>query len=177
MKVLWRFIGWATVLAVPCWAMADGYHWLLARAVEGTLALVGQRVTLDKLDVLAPNDLGFFVAMCLSTVSVPMRRRRRAVLVGLPILIVLEVVISSIAVMWALVQTVDPNSPQALGTLRDRAMATLPWVIAPAVWLAMLGATALPAEGPLGRRPEPSPEEKRPGRPDGRRASRKATSR
>ena len=174
-----RFLGWATVLALPCVLVADTYHRGLAEVASRMLSLFGQGATLYQVpqlvpsdlfvlgqdgrwiqvEVLAPTDLGFFFAMCMASRRVSPLARLRSLAIGLPVLMAIETL--TLALYGASVAFVGTDGNR-VASLRDSVMATLPWVSAPAVWLALLGPWELPAgrrrrcETAGGPRPEPS---------------------
>jgi hypothetical protein len=144
MKWLGRFILWSTLLAIPCWLISHGYQRALARAASLVFAACGQTVAIDDIEVMAPFDLGIFAAMCLASLTAPWLARRRALLVGVPILVALEVltVVLGIAVYMVWPQ----NSKQLEASLRltGYLIESIPWVSATVVWLLLLGAWELP---------------------------------
>jgi hypothetical protein len=92
---------------------------------------------------MAPFDLAIFAAMCLASRAAPWPMRRRALLIGLPALIALEVVTVAAGIGISLL---GPQSgPRLDATLRvtGLVMETVPWVGAVAVWLFLLGAWEL----------------------------------
>lgn len=143
MKWLLRFLLWATLLAVPCTFVSDGYQRGLAQLAMAVFTAVGQGVQIEDVQVMAPFDLSIFAAMCLASVSAPWRARRRAIAIGLPALVGLEVltVVAGIAVymIW-------PQESRELETslrLTGHVIETIPWVSAAVVWLLLLGAWEL----------------------------------
>jgi hypothetical protein len=92
---------------------------------------------------MAPADLAIFAAMCLASTSAPWPARRRALAIGLPALVGIEVatVVAGVGVsmMW------PEKSPQLETSLRltGYVIETIPWVSAAVVWLLLLGAWEL----------------------------------
>src|SRR5262249_12582073 len=115
-------------------------------------------VAIDEVQVMAPFDLAIFAAMCLASLSAPWPARRRALVIGVPALIGVEVltVVAGVAVSvpW------PENSPQLEASLRltGYVIETVPWVSAALVWLLLLGAWEL--------RMLPEPVPRRGARPD-----------
>jgi hypothetical protein len=155
-KWLLRFLLWATLLSIPCALVTHAWQRGLARAAMVVLAAVGQGVEIEEVQVMAPFDLAIFAAMCLASLKAPWAARRRALLVGLPAIVAIEVlaVVAGIGVtlMW------PENSPQLTASLRLMAnlIETVPWVGAALVWLLLLGAWEIrflpePARGGGGR--------------------------
>jgi hypothetical protein len=179
--VIWliRFLGWATVLALPCVLVADSYHRGLAEVVSRLLSLFGLGATLyqvpqyapsdlfvlghegrlSQVEVLAPTDLGFFVAMCMASRRASALTRLRSLAIGIPVLMAIETLTLA---LYGASATFAGTDGSRVVSLRDGVMATLPWVSAPAVWLALLGPWELPAgrrrrrETVGGPGPEPS---------------------
>ena len=153
MKWLLRFLLWATLLAVPCTFVSDGYQRGLAQLAMGVFAAVGQGVQIEDVQVMAPFDLAIFAAMCLASLAAPWAARRRALAVGLPALMGLEVLT---VVAGIVVYMVWPEESRELATslrLTGYVIETIPWVSAAMVWLLLLGAWELrmplaPARGP-----------------------------
>jgi len=139
-KWLLRFLLWATLLSVPCAFVSHAWQRGLARAAMTILSVVGQGVEIDEVQVMAPFDLAIFAAMCLASLGAPWTARRRALLIGLPALVAIEVlaVVAAIGVtlLW------PENSPQLEASLRLTAslIETVPWVGAALMWLLLLGA-------------------------------------
>jgi predicted membrane channel-forming protein YqfA (hemolysin III family) len=142
-KWLLRFLLWATLLSVPCFFVSHAWQRGLARVAMAVLALVGQGVEIEDVQVMAPFDLAIFVAMCLASVAAPWAVRRRALLIGLPALAAVEAltVVAGIGVnlLW------PEGSPQLDTGMRltSNVIETVPWVSAAVVWLLLLGAWEL----------------------------------
>ena len=143
MKWLLRFLLWATLLSAPALLVSGAWQRGLAQIARAALTVLGQDVLIEDVQVMAPLDLAIFVAMCLATTAAPWRERRRALAIGLPTLVGIEVaaVVAGVGVtlMW------PENSPQLATSLRLTAyvIETVPWVSAAAVWLVLLGAWEL----------------------------------
>ena len=143
MKWLLRFLLWATLLSVPCAFVSHGYQRGLAQVAMAVLAVFGQGVEIEDVQVMAPFDLAIFAAMCLSSLSAPWPARRRALLIGIPALAGIEVltVVAAIAVSMAW-----PEGSSGLAAslrLTGYLIETIPWVSAAVVWLLLLGAWEL----------------------------------
>ncbi len=146
MKWLLRFILWATALAVPCWFVSHAYQKALARAAAIVFSAFGQGVDIQDVEVMAPFDLGIFAAMCLASLAAPWPERRRALYVGLPLLVALEVLT---VVLGIVVYMVLPQQSKQLETslrLTGYLIESIPWVSATGVWLLLLGAWELPVD-------------------------------
>ena len=143
MKWLLWFLLWATLLSVPCTFVSRPYQRGLSRVAATVLAIAGQEVEIDDVQVMAPFDLAIFAAMCLASLSAPWAARRRALLIGLPALVGIEVIAVVLGVGVSMIW--PENSPQLEASLRlsGHVIETVPWVSAAVVWLLLLGAWEL----------------------------------
>jgi hypothetical protein len=139
MKWFVRFSVATLVLAIPCWLLSKPYQRILAATVEEILLMTGRTVKVFHLQVYAPFDLALFIAMCFASCSVPSSSRRRALLLGIPLLIVLEIVVIALAAMPVVLVRRGPGSLVA-PRLMAYAIQTLVWISGPVVWLLFLGA-------------------------------------
>jgi hypothetical protein len=145
MSWLLRVLAWATMLALPCWLVSRPYQRSLAAAAAAALAFLGVAVEVQETDLKAPFEIGVFVAMCLASTGVPSRQRLRAVAIGVPALVAMEVTAIAASV-WAVAMTGGHPGAEAM-TLRLVAygLESIPWVSAALLWLVLLGAWELPA--------------------------------
>jgi len=143
MKWLLRFLLWVTLLSVPCGFVSQAYQHALSRVAATVLAIGGQEVDIEDVQVMAPFDLAIFAAMCIASLSAPWATRRRALLIGLPVLVGIEVVTVVVGVCVSMIW--PENSPQLGASLRlsGYVIETVPWVSAAVVWLLLLGAWEL----------------------------------
>lgn len=140
-----RFAAWATLLAPICWLLYHPWQHGLAAVVNGVLTAVGMPTSLERVDVGAPFDVGLFVALCLASRRAPTRTRARALLVGVPLALALEVVFTSLSIATMVMRhsrelQVDPFM-RAGFYLTD----TIPWVSGAILWVALLGGWEMPA--------------------------------
>jgi len=153
-KLLARVLGWATLLVFPCWLVSAPYQRFLARAATAAMATVGFAWSLRSVDVFAPCDLGIFAALVLASASAPRRVRVTALLKGIPVLLVLELITAVlVCVQITLRQPPQTAAKDQLRTfliyLIDSVLLWSPLL----VWLALLGRWELAAA----RRPEVDP--------------------
>jgi len=138
-KWLLRFLLWATLLSLPCLWISHAWQHGLARAAMLAFAALGQGVEIDEVQLMAPFDLAIFAAMCLASVASPWPARRRALAIGLPALLGIEL----LTVLAAIGITLPwrENSPQLEASMRltGNLIETVPWVSAALVWLLLLG--------------------------------------
>ena len=145
MRWLLRFAALATLLAPLCWLALHPYERALAVAVSHALGLFGVQLKLGSVNVAAPFDLGLFAALCLAARRAPWRVRLRALAVGIPILMLVEIfgVASSIAIILRF--RGQPDAEETALRAGFYLSDTIPWVSAGLVWLALLGSWELPA--------------------------------
>ena len=109
MKWLLRFLLWATLLSAPAVLVSGAWQRGLAQVARAALGLLGQDVLIEDVQVMAPCDLAIFTAMCLATTA-PWRARRKALAIGLPALVGVEV---ATVVAGVVVHLVWPESSRA----------------------------------------------------------------
>ena len=139
-----RLFAWGSGLAVAAWLLGDAYRRGLAIVAMSIFSLGGQSVELQKIEVLAPSDLALFAALCLAGGKAPRRDRLRALTLGLPLLVVMDVLSVVLGVGFLMVQSVQGPAPPGIVRLVNGAMAMLPWMSAAALWLALVGFVELP---------------------------------
>lgn len=151
MKWLLRFIGWATVFAVPSFLVSGPWQRALGAIAEHVVGWVGVHIEMTEVQIMAPFDLGIYLAMCLASRRAPPGVRRMALERGGLIMVGLEVVtvVASVLLYYAMGGGIHPN-PRAL-RLTEYVIEFVPWASASTVWLAMLGAWELPLAAATGR--------------------------
>jgi hypothetical protein len=144
MSWLARFAGWSALLSAPAWLLMPAYQRALGRLASLTLRLGGLEVEFDEVMVAAPIDLALFAAMCLASLHAPRPRRFRALLMGLPLLVVGEIAVVVVVVLLSL--AAHPGAAAASHTSRAGEYLTesIPWVNAALAWLFLLGQDELP---------------------------------
>jgi hypothetical protein len=165
MKFLLLVVAWATAVFIAIWPIAHPYQHALA-AVAGKLAAPpGSSIEFEQLELFFPFDVGIYVALCLASVWAVWPRRFRALALGVPVLIALEV----IALVWAMKVLMGVMShPNASDAAVDQAMRISNAVIrvsglitASVLWFYVLGRERLSlaartwldaASSPAGRR-------------------------
>jgi hypothetical protein len=89
---------------------------------------------------MAPFDIGLFVALCLATTGSSRAERRRAILLGLPIMVAVEVAVVALGIVPTLVSgaaaTGPDSGPARLGAYT---IESVPWVSALVAWVALIG--------------------------------------
>ena len=109
------------------------------------LASFGFPVRLE-LRLQEPFNLGIYAAMCLASVRAPMRERFRALALGLPALALfgLCTVVAVIGSHRLFSGDNGAGASEAASRLALSTIETIPWISAPALWLALLGPQELP---------------------------------
>jgi len=140
-----RFLAWATLLSIPCFLLMKPYQSALAQVAMGFLSALRLPVALE-LRLQEPFNLGIYAAMCLASVRSSMRERMRALVVGVPALALfgLFTVVAVIGGYRVVTGSHGADADNATTRWILSAIETIPWVSAPALWLALLGRRELP---------------------------------
>jgi len=139
-----RFLLWGVVLTIPCWVLANPYHALLRGTVSLLLGVQLPHRAPDDIEVHATQILGVFVALCLTSVRVPLKQRLWAVALGLPALFGIELLTGLIAIQTGMLAQGSHGLPEPAMKFLDAALLAPPWVGAPVLWLLLLGRRQLP---------------------------------
>jgi len=140
----WKhFLVWAIVLSIPCWVLADAYHTGLMTATSVLLGVVLPRRPTGEIEVHAAHALGIFAAMCLASTRAPLGRRLRAILIGVPTLMGIELLTGIIAIQAQILDQTGNGLPSWVLDFLDQALSAPPWLGAPLLWLLLLGSTQL----------------------------------
>jgi hypothetical protein len=144
-RFLLMLVLWATLLFVPSWYVAHPYQRALV-TVAGALAVPGQELEFTDVEIFYPFDLGIFVALCLASLWAPWKRRGRAIGVGLPALVGVELLslVVAIRVLLGVMQpaagvTPSPADADAAYRLATGVIRVTGLIAAAAVWLYLLG--------------------------------------
>jgi hypothetical protein len=141
MKFLLLFTAWATLLFLPTWAISHPYQTGLADLAGRLIAPGG--VEFEDLELFYPIDLGIYAALCLASTWAVTRRRLTVIAIGLPVLVVVEL----LSLVWAMKPMMSlMMDPHATGTAIDQVLRFSNAIIritglvaAAAVWFALLG--------------------------------------
>ena len=145
MKAFLRFAAWATLAFFAAWLIQHPYQNALAALAVRTVALLGTEVEWQELELFFPFDLSIYAALCLASAWAPWRTRLRALALGLPVLMVIEV-LTLVAMIQLLLAS--QNLPEArfeevqrfvIGLIRLTGL-----VAAGCAWLYLLGWQQLP---------------------------------
>src|SRR2546422_9098754 len=139
MKLLLRFLGWASVLAFPCYLAMRPYQDALASIAMRIFEIAGAPARVE-VDLHEPFGLGLYAAMCLASHRSPRNIRIRALALGVPVLAALVLVAVVVFVVVNRLTTGHAGGNEgAASRFIEATLETVPWVFAPAMWLVMLG--------------------------------------
>jgi hypothetical protein len=142
-KWLLRFIGWATLFALPCFLLSGPWQRVLGSLASNLVSLAGIQVEMQEVQVMAPFDLGIYLAMCLASRTAPAIERRRAMERGGLIVVGLELVtvVAALLVFYGMGGK-GGDSPGL--RFAEHLIEFVPWASASAIWFVMLGRWELP---------------------------------
>jgi hypothetical protein len=144
MMWLARLLGWATLLAIPCFLLTTPYQHALASLAMGLLASAGAPARIE-VDLHEPFSLGLYAALCLASRSSPLRHRLRAVTLGLPALAAWGLLAVLAFVVANRLATGHAGGDGGVASrFIETMLETVPWVSAPALWFVLLGKWELP---------------------------------
>ena len=143
MKFLLLFVVWATVVFVPSWYVQHGYQGAIT-AVAGRLAAPpGSEIEFTDVEIFYPFDIGIFVGLCLASGWAAWRMRLRAIAIGLPVMMAVEVISLVIAIRVIYGAMAGGHSADASGEAAYRLATGIirvtGLIAAAAVWLVLLG--------------------------------------
>jgi hypothetical protein len=143
MKFFALFLAWATAAFLLAWFVATPYQHVLASVAGRLAAPAGTEVEWVDLELFFPYDLSVYVALCLASLWAGWRARGRALAVGIPILVLAELVALVLA-MKAMIgamsgPTVDPTRAEDVGRFATGIIRVTGLVAAAAVWIFVLG--------------------------------------
>ncbi len=156
-----RFLGFATLFAIPCYLVSGPWQRALGAIAASIVSRFGIQIEMQDLEIMAPFDLGIYLAMCLAGRRAPPLARRRALEWGAILMVLLEIVTVTGAVLLFFALQNRAHAPGAGVRLMQTVIEFVPWASATTVWLVMLGAWELPlgaaAAPPSGGRRSASP--------------------
>jgi hypothetical protein len=143
MRFLLLFVVWATLAFVPSWYAQHAYQGAIT-AMSGRLAAPrGSEIEFTDVEIFYPFDLGIFVGLCLASGWAAWRERLRAIGIGLPILIAVEVISLVVAIRVIYGAMAGGHSADAAGEAAYRFATGIirvnGLIAAAAVWLVLLG--------------------------------------
>ena len=143
MKFLLLLTLFATLLFVPAWWVQHPYQHALATVAGKIVAPPNSEIEIVDIELFYPFDISIFVALALASVWIPWRRRLRALAIGVPIMVVLELISVALAMAAILQVMSNPRATEATaeeiyrfstGIIRVTGLIT-----AAAVWYVLLG--------------------------------------
>ena len=143
MRFFGLFLAWATAAFVLAWFVATPYQHLLA-AVAGRLAApAGAQIEWVDLELFFPYDLSVYVALCAASLWASWRARGRAVAIGLPLLVLAEL-LALVVAMKAMIASMTgtaavPAQAEAVGRFATGIIRVTGLVAAAAAWMFFLG--------------------------------------
>ena len=144
MRWLARFAAWATLFAIPCWALMGPYQKGLMAATRAVLAIGGLDPEFTEATVAAPLEIGIYAALCLASRNVSSRRRTRALLLGIPALMAGDVLLCALVVVVFMLTYQHPEALRISFRVSVYLLESIPWTNACVVWLALLGRDEFP---------------------------------
>lgn len=144
MKWALRFLGFATLFAIPCYFLSGPWQRVLGSIATSVVSRLGIEIEMSDLEIMAPFDLGIYLAMCLASRRAPALARRRAIEWGSVFIVLLELatIVAAILIYFALERR--GPAPDSGTRLMQNVIEFVPWASATTVWLLMLGAWELP---------------------------------
>jgi hypothetical protein len=113
MKFLLLLTLWATLLFVPSWIVTNQYQHAVAAAAAHLVAPRGSEIELVDVELFYPFDMSVFLALCLASSWVSIRRRLRAVAIGVPVMLVIELLSVVLAMEAMLMMMASPRATPA----------------------------------------------------------------
>jgi len=147
-KWLLRFAGITALLALPCFWLSAPWQRAIGAAATFLLSRFGMPIELQDLQLMAPFDLGIFLALVFASRRAPGIARRRALEWGVPAMVALEVltVVSAVAIERGLEAL--PGTPESRFRAMQYVLEFVPWASATTLWLLLLGSWELPFTAP-----------------------------
>jgi hypothetical protein len=132
---LFRFALWATLAFIPAWLVHPGWEHALGTIGARIASPPGAELEITDLELFFPFEIGVFVALVLASTWATWRKRGITIAIGMPILIVLEVIVLS-AGLAVLLRSADAETASRFVTGLVRLGGL---VAATGVWLVLLG--------------------------------------
>jgi len=139
-----RFLGFATLFAIPAFFVSGPWQRALGQIATAVLSRFGIDIEMSEIQMMAPFDISIYLAMCLASRRAPGIARRRAIEWGIVAMVLVEIltVVSAVLAFFALAHGGAGAAPGS--RLTQQVIEFVPWASAATVWLLMLGAWELP---------------------------------
>lgn len=137
MKWTLRFLGFATLFAIPAFFLSGPWQRVLGQIATAVLSRFGIHIEMSEIQMMAPFDISIYLAMCLAS-------RRRAIEWGFIAMVLVEIftVVAAVLAFFALQHGGGGTAPGP--RLTQQVIEFVPWASAATVWLLLLGAWELP---------------------------------
>lgn len=132
---LLRFVLWATLTTVLAWWIQTPYERAIAGVAARVAAPRGSEIEILDLDVFYPYDLAVYAGLCLASAWAAWRTRGRALAIGLPALVVVEV-LALVVSFRALMNAQNPAESERWFNGIVRASGP---IASAALWMLLLG--------------------------------------
>ena len=143
MKFLLLFVAWATLSFIPSWFVSHPYQHVLAGLAAKVVSPPGSEIEFVELEIFYPYDLGIYAALCLASGWVAWKARLRAIGLGLPVLVLVELVSLVLAMKAILAVMMNPSAATAAADAAYRyatgIIRVTGLIAAAGVWLFFLG--------------------------------------
>jgi len=97
MRFLLLVTGWATVAFIPAWIVAHPYQQVIGAIAARIVSPPGSTIEFVDLEIFFPFDIAIYAALTLASTWATWPRRMRTLALGLPVMVVLEVVTLALA--------------------------------------------------------------------------------
>jgi hypothetical protein len=140
-RFLLAFALWASAAFVPAWWVSHPWQHALGALAARAVAPPGAELEMVDLQLFYPVDVAVFVALCLASAWASWPRRARALLLGVPAMILAEwlALVASMAAMLAAGGTGEAASMAGAARLADALIRATGLALAAAAWFALLG--------------------------------------
>jgi hypothetical protein len=110
MKFLLLLALLSTLLFFPAWWIQDPYEQVIATVAGKIVAPPGATLEFTDLELFFPFDLSIYLALCLASGWKPIRQRLRAIAIGTPVMVAIEVLSVALALAAMLAVMSDPRA-------------------------------------------------------------------
>ena len=135
MKFLLRFVAWATVAFCVAWVVHPPWQRVIGAIGARLASPRGTTIEVMDLELFYPFDLGVYAALCMASSWVPRGRRLRALALGTPLLVLVEILALVVAFRLLMV----PTDPDAAERTADGIIRASGLLAASGAWLYLLG--------------------------------------
>lgn len=130
-----RFLLWATLATTLAWFVQKPWERAVAGVAARLASPAGQTIELVDLDVFYPFDLAVYAGLCFASAWAAWRARVRALAIGIPVLVVVEVA----ALVFSFRVLLGARDPAAAERLFNGVVRASGPMAAAGVWMLLLG--------------------------------------